>query len=123
MKKEHGYQLKKIVNTYEDLVKGCQSYKTPGIPNQGIVPPGKEDPKISDEEQGIYRSVVGSLLHLVKHSRPDIANTVRELAKCMDGASPAAYKEMKRLLKFLIDTKTYGLKIYPFKERNKQKWI
>jgi hypothetical protein len=37
--------------------------------------------------------------------------------------SPAGFKEMKRLLKFVIDTKTYGLKIYPFKERNKQKWI
>jgi hypothetical protein len=114
------HQVTKIANTYEDLVKGCQSYQTPGTPNQGIVPPGKEDSKISDEEKGIYRSVVGSLLHLVKHSRPGIANTVRELAKCMDGASPAAYKEMKRLLDFVIDTKTYGLKMYPFKEK---KWI
>jgi hypothetical protein len=62
-------------------------------------------------------------LHLVKHSRPDIANSVRELAKCMDGASPAAYKEMKRLLKFVIDTKSYGLKLNPFKDRGQQKWI
>jgi hypothetical protein len=72
--------VKKIATTYEDLVKGCQIYKTPGTPNCGIVPPGKDDPKISEAEQSIYHSVVGSLLHLVKHSRPDIANTVRELA-------------------------------------------
>jgi hypothetical protein len=60
--------------------------------------------------------VVGSLLHLVKHSRPDIANKVQELAKCLDGASPAAFKEMKRLVKFVIDTKLYGLKMNPFQE-------
>jgi hypothetical protein len=67
--------------------------------------------------------VVGSLLHLVKHSRPDIANTVRELAKCMDGASPAAFKEMKRLVKFLVDTKSYGLKMEPYKNVDKQEWV
>jgi hypothetical protein len=59
----------------------------------------------------------------VKHSRPDIANTVWELAKCMDGASPAAFKEMKRLVKFVIDTKSYGLQMYPYKEVRKQKWV
>jgi hypothetical protein len=41
----------------------------------------------------------------------------------MDGASPAAFKEMKRLLKFVIDRKSYGLKMNPFKEKEKQKWI
>jgi hypothetical protein len=63
------------------------------------------------------------LMHLVKHSRPDIANSVRELAKCMDGASPAAFKEMKRLLKFVIDTKSYGLKMQLIKDRSTQKWV
>jgi hypothetical protein len=43
---------------------------------------------------------VGSLLYLIKYSRPDIANTVRELAKCMDGATPAAFNEMKRVIRF-----------------------
>jgi Reverse transcriptase (RNA-dependent DNA polymerase) len=117
------HQVKKIASTYKDLIEGCQSYKTPGTPNQGIVPPGKDDLKISNDEQSIYRSVVGSLLHLVKHSRPDIANSVRELATCMDGANQAAYKEMKRLLKFVIDTRSYGLKMHPFKDRTKQKWV
>jgi hypothetical protein len=117
------HQVKKIAMKYSDLVKGCQSYKTPGTPNQGIVPPEKGDPKISNEEQSTYRSVVGSLLHLVEQSRPDIANSVRELAKCRDGASHAAFKEMKRLLKFVIDTKSYGLKMHPFKDRAKQKSV
>jgi hypothetical protein len=66
---------------------------------------------------------VGSWLHLVKHSRPNIANTVRELAKCMDGASHVAFKKMKRLVKFVIDTKSYGLKMNPFQTKGNQKWV
>ena len=53
------------------------------------------------------------MLYLVKHSRPDIANATRELSKTMDKASKAGLKELKRVLKFVIDTKDYGLKIEP----------
>jgi hypothetical protein len=48
---------------------------------------------------------VGMLLYLIKYSRPDIANVVRELSKCMDEANLAAYKEMLRVIKFVLDTK------------------
>ena len=53
------------------------------------------------------------LLYLAKYSRPDIANTVRELAKGMQGPTPNAFKQMKRVLKFVIDTKDYGLRMEP----------
>ena len=39
---------------------------------------------LSDQSQFKYRSAVGMLLFLVKYSRPDIANTVRELSKIND---------------------------------------
>jgi hypothetical protein len=43
----------------------------------------------------------------------------QELAKCMDGATTAAFKEMQRLLKFVFDTQKYGLKIEPkFSEKD-----
>ena len=38
-------------------------------------------------ERWMYRSGVGTLLYLTKHSRPDITNPVRELSKSMDGSS------------------------------------
>jgi hypothetical protein len=77
------------------------------------VRPKTEEEKISDSDQTLYRSGVGMLLYLVKHSRPDIANVVRELSKCMDGASLAALKELKRVIKFVLDTRDLGLKIEP----------
>jgi hypothetical protein len=94
-------------------VKKLTKYRTPGTPSYNIVRPGKDEEKVSEDDQKLYRSGVGSLLYMVKHSRPDIANVVRELAKCMDGATPAAFKELKRVIKFVLDTKDYGLKIQP----------
>jgi hypothetical protein len=38
---------------------------------------------------------------------------VRELSKCMDGANLAAYKEMLRVIKFVLDTKNYCWKLNP----------
>lgn len=53
------------------------------------------------------------LLYLVKHSRPDIANPVRELSKVLDGATQKAFKELHRVIKYVLDTKTWGLKFKP----------
>jgi hypothetical protein len=61
------------------------------------------------------------LLHLIKHSCPDIANAVQKLSKCMIGATPAAFKEMKCVVKFVIDTKDYGLKVFPRPDKQ-NKW-
>ena len=61
------------------------------------------------------------LLYLVKHSRPDIANPVRELSKVLDGATSAAFKEMLRIIKYVLDTKTLGLKLEPTMEKD-QPW-
>ena len=106
------------MNNFGDLVKGNQSYKTPGTPNYGIMRPDTNDAKLNEKDEIIYWSAVGSLLQLVKHSRPDISNSVREISKFMDGATPAAMKELKQLLKFIIYTKDYGLKVEPIIDSN-----
>ena len=43
----------------------------------------KED-KVNAEDHETYRSGVGTLLYLTKHSKPDISNPVRELSKTID---------------------------------------
>jgi len=40
-------------------------------------------------------------------------NAVRELTKVLDKPTPAALKELKRVMKFVLDTENYGLKIEP----------
>jgi uncharacterized protein Yka (UPF0111/DUF47 family) len=44
---------------------------------------------------------------VISFSRPDLANLARELSKCMDAVSHAAYKEMLRVIQFVVGTKQY----------------
>ena len=66
--------------------------------------------KVNPEEHETYRSGVGTLLYLTKHSRPDICNPVRELSKTMDAPAPAHLKEMYKIIRHVLSTKGYGLK-------------
>ena len=50
------------------------------------------------------------LLYLVKFSRPDISNSVRELTKAMDCANETHYKALTRVLKYVMSTSDLGLK-------------
>ena len=59
----------------------------------------------------MYRSGVGTLLYLTKHSRPAITNPVRELSKSMDGASMAQVTEMYRGINFVLEMKELGLRM------------
>jgi hypothetical protein len=90
-------------------------YRSPSTPGWLSVRPKEHDNLLSEGDQKTFRGGVGMLLHLVKHSRPDIANATRELSKIMDGATEGQFKELKRLIKFVIDTKWKGLKVKPDK--------
>ena len=72
---------------FDEDVKTMQSTLTPGSPGfvqQKVV---DDEDKVTEKEQGLYQSGVGTCLYLTKHSRPGIANTVRDLSESMDGAS------------------------------------
>jgi hypothetical protein len=75
--------------------------------------PTDKTEKIDGNLQSKYRSSMVMLLYLIKYSRTDSANMVREFSKYMDGANLAAYKEMLRVVKFVLDTKDYCLKLSP----------
>ena len=61
----------------------------------------------------LYRSGIRMLLYLVKYSRPEISNAVREAAKANIGPTKAHMKSLYRLIKFVVDTKNYGLVMEP----------
>jgi hypothetical protein len=60
-----------------------------------------------------YCSGVSILLSSTKYSRPAISNVVRELSKCMDDATTGIYLKLLRVIKFILDAKSFGLKIRP----------
>jgi len=70
----------------------------------------------------LYCSAVGTLLYLLKYSRPCLANPLRELSKALDGANQTTFKELKRVIKFVLDTANYGLKIMPIQKAVRAAW-
>jgi hypothetical protein len=107
--------LKKVENKFGPLLTTMKNYnyKTPGTPGKLIIRPSDEENSLNPADQKLYRSGIGTLLQFSTKTRPDLANCVRELSKCMDRASPAAFKEMLRVITYLLQTKNYGLKIAP----------
>jgi hypothetical protein len=91
-------------------IKKMRKYLTPGTPRFKIQRFTDDLEVINDDLQRKYRSGVGMLLYLTKYTRPDISNIIRELSKCMNAASWGSYQE---LLKFINDTKSFGLKVMP----------
>ena len=77
------------------------------ISNTARRPENLED-KVSPEEHETYRSGVGTLLYLTKHSRPDICNSVRELSKTMDAPAPVHLKEMYKVIRYVLSTKEHA---------------
>jgi hypothetical protein len=105
--------LNSLEKKFGDLVSHMRRYNTPGGPNEVVMRPHDGDALLTEDDQKLYRSGVGMLLYLTKHSRPDISNAVRELSKVMDGATEAHMKMMLRGIKYVLDTKDKGLRICP----------
>ena len=114
--------INKLIEKFGDEVSDKRICGTPGTPRFKITRPDQGSDTIPENLQKNYRSGVGMLLYLIKYSRPDISNAVRELSKCMDRATYGTYKEMLRVIKFVLDTKNFCLKIQPnFDSKNSWK--
>ena len=103
--------MEKLEKKYKKQLEHLQRYKTAMGPGQVIIRPDEEDELLDDEKQKEYRSGVGMLLYLLKHSRPDLSNSVRELTKVMDGATKGHLKAMQRVIKYVLDTKRWRLRM------------
>ena len=51
--------------------------RVPMVKGECVTLLSESDIPMSDGMQRVYRSCIGSLLYIVKHSRPDLCNTVR----------------------------------------------
>ena len=92
---------------------------TPGTPRFTARRLENPEDKVCPKEHETYRSGVGTLLYLTKHSRPDIYNPVRELSKTMDTPALVHLKDMYTLIRFVLSTKDYGLKFELMKDIEK----
>ena len=86
--------------------------KTPAAPGT-ILEKGEESEMLSHEDQQTYRSGVGKMLHMMRWSRPDILNAVRDLSRFMSAATAANLKAMKRVMQYVVATPDRGLTLQP----------
>jgi hypothetical protein len=105
--------LKHLKQEFVGLVETLNEFSTPAPPRTMVKRPDKEDTLITLDQQTKFRSRVGMLSYLVKHTRFDIANSVRELSKVADGATMAHWKLLLRCIKTVITTRNLALKIEP----------
>ena len=104
--------IKSLEKQFGERVAKKKMTITPGPP--GFIG-GKVDDisKVDEKTQSMYKSGVGALFYLTRHSRADITNPVRELSKSMDGASMAHVTEMYRVINSVLETKILGLRMVP----------
>ncbi len=97
-------------------IENMRTYETPASSGTHVISCDGDEAKQSDEEQFEFRSGVGSLLYLLKHSRPDLSNSVHELLKVMDGANKSHQKAFNRVIKFVAQTRERRLVLCPSSE-------
>ena len=112
--------ISKLEHKFKDLLEGKIEYKTPGTPHGHMQV--TEEEKINADLHSRYRSGVGMLLYLVKHTRPDIANATRELSKVLDSPGETAWKELRRVIRYVVSTKNLALKIEPRQDESFLNW-
>ena len=101
--------IKRLEKSFLDCVKQMKTYETPAGTNDTITRPEEEDGLLTTEKQSYYQSGVGILLWIMKHSCPDIANSVREASKVMDRANQAHWKYSMQIIKYVLDTRNQVL--------------
>ncbi|MFM8622083.1 MAG: reverse transcriptase domain-containing protein, partial [Holophagaceae bacterium] len=108
--------IKKMLEKFEEKIARLKGYETPASASSHVNRCIDEEDGLNDEDQQEFRSGVGSLLYLLKHSRPDLSNSVRELSKVMDRANKAHEKMLHRVIRFVEETKNRCLVLSPMKE-------
>jgi hypothetical protein len=63
-----------------------------------------------------YRGGVGKLMYLMRYSRPDIYNAVRDLARHMVAPNQGHYDAMMRTMAYVVGTPERGLTLAPDKQ-------
>ena len=89
-----------------------RSFTTPVAAGTVLVP-GEPGEILLGMEQTKYRSGVGKLMHMMQYSRPEIYNSVRDLARHMKGPTQVHFDAMLRVMKYCVDTPERGLTLKP----------
>jgi hypothetical protein len=104
-----------MIQSFQDefeLPEGKPS-NTPAIPGT-LMSRGEERNQVNNDEiQSTYRSGVGKLLHMMRWTRPEIMNLVRELSRFAGRALLSHVMAMYQVMKYCRNTPERGLLLKP----------
>ena len=107
-----------LIQSFSDEFKVTgKNIMTPAEAGQVLVKNENAENVVCKESHTYYRSGVGKLLHLSRWSRPDIQNSVREVARQGSGPVKAHLKAMHRIMDYCVATSKRGWLLKP-----KRKW-
>ena len=96
-----------------DLPKSKQAPRVPAEPNDVLLPPVGDEVTLELSEQKTYRKGIGKLLHMMRWSRPEMMNRVREMSRGMMTACPRHLKAMYRTMNYVVATPNRGWMLKP----------
>ena len=64
----------------------------------------------ADDVNGTFQAVIGSLMYLATHTRPDIAHVVSYLSQFNNAHNSEHWNQVKRVLRYLVSTRTLSLR-------------
>jgi len=103
-----------LVQSFEDEFDlGNRCYNTPAQPGTVLMRPAESEDVLSPADQTTLRSGVGKLMYLMQHSRPDIAQPVRDLARYMTRGNSKTMDAMIRCMRYVLCTRDAGLLLRP----------
>ena len=85
---------------------------TPAEPGTTL-PQAEADDIVPKEKTTYYRKGIGKLLHMMRWSRPDVYNSVRDMSRHMSGVASVHIRAMHRTMKHVVTTENRGWQLKP----------
>ncbi len=103
-----------LTQSYEDEFElGNRCYNTPAQPGMVLMCPVEGKEVLKHEDQTMLRSGVGKLMYQMQYLRPDIAQTVQDLAQYMSCGNLKMLEAMKRCMRYVLCTRDAGILLKP----------
>ena len=105
-----------LLKSFQDEFELDEQRKDPRTPAEAgdVLSKGEPEEQMKTKnEQKKFRSGVGKLLHVMRWTRPEVMNRVRELSRYMSGATKKHLAAMHRVMKYCVATAARGLFLNP----------
>ena len=90
-----------------------KSSVTPGEPGKVLVKNEQEEATVGKEGHSYFRKAIGKLLHMMRWSRPEIQNAVRDCSRHLKNPMAVHLKAANRIMRYVHETPKRGWYLKP----------